>query len=97
MFSAESVSCAVAFSRGSMKKSAGAAPLLVIFTGTVIRLPAASSVPVLSGSPVALALARLNWMLPVYGCETSFPTTGSAKSTTSVQVPRTGFTRISRQ
>ena len=74
-----------------MKKSSGAAPLLVIVTGTVTGAPAASVVPALSGSPAALALTSLNSMLPVNGWDTSSPTTGSAKSTMSVQVPATGL------
>src|SRR5215472_2088132 len=64
-FSGASVTVAAVFSRGSTKKSAAAAPLLVIFTDTLTRWPAASLVPALWGSPVALALALLNRMFPV--------------------------------
>src|SRR5215470_6460924 len=86
-----SVTTALVFSRGSTKKSAAAAPLLVIFTVTLTGWPAVSLVLALLGSPVALALAWLNRMFPVYGWDTSLPTTGSAKSTISVQIPGTGF------
>ena len=64
--------------------------MLVIFTGTVTGVPAASFVAALSGSPAALTFTALKRMLPVYGWEISFPTTGSAKSTTSVHVPGAG-------
>src|SRR5579863_6478076 len=77
-------------SRGSMKTSSGAAPLLVIVTGTVIGAPAGSVVLALSGRPTALTLTPLNAMLPVYGSDTSFPTTGSPNATISVHVPATG-------
>ena len=42
-----------------MKKSSGAAPLLVIVTGTVTGVPAASVVLALSGSPAALTSVAL--------------------------------------
>src|SRR5215469_17318347 len=64
-FSGASVTVAAVFSRGSTKKSAAAAPLLVIFTETLTRLPFVSLVLALRGSPVALALAVLNRMFPV--------------------------------
>src|ERR1700691_4061009 len=80
----------VALSRASTKKSSGAAPLLVMVTGTVTGTPAASFVAALSGRPAALALVSLNLTLPVNGWETSSPTIGSAKSTISVQTPGTG-------
>ena len=89
--SGASVSVVVVFSRGSMKKSSGAAPLLVMVTGTVTGVPAASFVPALSGSPAALDLTSLNAMLPVNGWDSSLPTTGSAKSTISVHVPGAGL------
>src|ERR1700690_2996402 len=79
------------FSRASTKKSSGAAPLLVIDTGTVTGVPAASVVLALSGRPDALTCTLLNLMLPVNGCESSVPATGSATSTASVQVPGTGL------
>ena len=63
----------VVFSRGSTKKSSGAAPLLVIVTGTVTGVPAASFVLALFGRPVALTLTSLNLMLPVNGWEISLP------------------------
>lgn len=52
-------------SRGSMKKSSGASPLLVMLSGTVTGVPEASVVVALSGSPAALALVSLNTMFPV--------------------------------
>jgi hypothetical protein len=82
---------ALALRRGSTKKPSGAAPLLVIFTGTVTGVPAASFVPGLFGSPEALTLTSLNLMLPVNGSETSSPATGSVKATMRVQVPGTGL------
>ena len=45
----------------------------------------------LFGRPAALTLTLFNLMLPLKGCEISLPTTGSAKSTISVQVPGAGF------
>ena len=77
-------------SLGSMKKSSGASPLFLIDTGTVTGFPAASVVEALSGRPSAEALVWLNTMSPVNGSASSFPCTGSAKSTISVQVPGTG-------
>ncbi len=61
-------------------------------TGTVTGGPAGSVVPALSGMPAALTFTALNAMLPVNGWDTSSPTTGSAKSTISVQVPWMGLT-----
>ena len=81
---------ALVLSLGSMKKSSGASPLFLIVTGTVTGFPAANVVAALSGSPAAEAWVWLNTMSPVYGSDTSFPSTGSANSTTSVQVPGAG-------
>src|ERR1700683_3222588 len=86
-----SVIVVVVFSLASMKKSSAAAPVFVIVTGTVIGVPDASVVLALSGSPAALVLVSLKAMFPVNGSDTSLPSTGSAKSTTSVQVPATGL------
>src|SRR5215469_212922 len=61
-FSGASGTVAAVFSRGSAKKSAAAAPLLVIFTETLTRLRFVSLVPALWGSPAALTLALLNRM-----------------------------------
>src|ERR1700735_1654850 len=81
----------VVLSRASTKKSSGAALLLVMVTGTVTGVPAASVVDALCGRPTALTVTSLNLMLPVNGWETSSPTIGSAKSTTSVQLPGAGL------
>src|SRR5580700_10741728 len=78
-------------SRGSKKKSSAWVPLLVIVTGTVTGVPAGRVVLVLSGSAGALTFTLLNLTVPVNACETSSPTTGSAKSTMSVHVPEAGF------
>src|ERR1700722_11236827 len=81
----------VEFNRASTKYASGAAPVLVIVTGTVTGVPAARVVILLFGRPEAVTLTALNLMLPLKGWETSLPTTGSAKSTISVQVPGTGL------
>src|ERR1700733_764345 len=80
----------VVVSRGSMKTSSGAAPLLVTVTGTVIGVPEASVVDALSGSPATDTCTLLNAMVPEYAWDSSLPSTGSAKSTISVQVPAAG-------
>src|SRR6202042_2785994 len=80
-----SVMLALALRRGSTKKPSGAAPLLVIFTGTVTGVPATSFVPGLSGSPEALTLTSLNLMLPGNGSETSSPAPGPGKAPRRVQ------------
>ena len=87
---AASVTVSSVLSLGSMKKSSGASPLFVIDTGTVTGVPDASVVEALSGRPAAEARVWLNTMFPVNGSDSSLPSTGSAKSTTSVQVPGTG-------
>src|SRR5271170_3390 len=84
-----SATLSTVLSRGSMKNASGAAPLLVIFTGIVTGVPAARLINEPFGRPGALAMTLLNWTLPVYTCEISSPTTGSAKSTSSFQVPGT--------
>src|ERR1700728_400037 len=85
-----SATVALVVSLVSMKKSSGASPLFVIVTGTVTGVPAASVVETLSGSPTAEARVWLNTMSPLYGSDTSSPSTGSANSTASVQVPGAG-------
>src|ERR1022692_1411632 len=80
----------VVLSRASMKNASGAAPLFVIVTGTVTGVPAASLMPALFGKPAAWALTLSSLILPLNGWEISSPTTGSANSTISVQVPGTG-------
>src|ERR1700722_4687554 len=87
---AESATVSSVLSLGSMKISSGAPPLFVIDTGTVIGVPDASVVEALSGRPAAEARVWLNTMSPVNGSDTSFPSTGSANSTASVQVPGAG-------
>ena len=47
--------------------------------------------PTMPGAPGAEFRLRLTKEKCVKGWEISLPTTGSAKSTISVQVPRTGF------
>src|ERR1700733_4358107 len=88
---AASATVALVVSLGSMKKSSGASPLFVIDTGTVTGVPDASVVEALSGRPAAEARVWLNTMSPVNGSDTSLPSTGSANSTASVQVPATGW------
>src|SRR5260370_27756346 len=77
----------LALRRGSMKKASGAAPWLVIVTGTVTGLPAASLVPAASGSPAALTLTLLNWTWPVYRWEISSPPARSGHATQRGPVP----------
>src|SRR3984885_12040026 len=77
-------------SLGSMKKSSGASPLFVIVTGTVTGVSDASVVEALSGRPTAEARVWLNTMSPVNLSDASGPSTGSANSTASVQVPGAG-------
>ena len=82
---------AVLSSRASMKNASAAAPVFVTVTGMVTGTPAVSFEAALFGKPSALALVPFSLMLPLNGWEISLPTTGSAKSTISVQVPATGL------
>jgi len=50
-------------------------------------MPATRASPALWGSPEPVTLTLLNWIVPVNSWEISSPTTGSAKSTISVQTP----------
>ena len=70
----------------------------MIVTGTVTGWPAASLVLRAVRQPGERSRSTLlNWMLPVNGCEISSPTTGSAKSTISVQVPGDRVDGVRRQ
>ncbi|MBC3841437.1 hypothetical protein GXW82_17420 [Streptacidiphilus sp. 4-A2] len=57
-------------------------------------LPAASRVPVPTGSPWAVAESRSKAMEPVYCCDSSEPLTGLTTSTTKRHRPGTGSSAV---
>ena len=81
----------VEFNRASTKYASGAMPVLVIVTGTVTGVPAASTVLLLFGRPDSGDTHGVELDVAAEGLEISLPTTGSAKSTISVQVPGAGL------
>src|SRR5580693_2728199 len=81
----------VVLSRASIKNASGAAPVFVIVTGTVAGTPAGKIVVLLFGTPDAETLTRFSAIVPVNGCEISFPATGLGKYRIKVQIPGTGL------